>query len=216
VRGSISFVVVMLLAGASLEGQAGPRGSQPAKIVKPEAPPAPAHAPAPVVDAHVAPAKPVVQGTAKPVAQGEAKPAVHVEARPGAQPAAKPTEHAEAKPAAHAETKPAAPVPAKPGVQAAAKPGAPPPPAPAKPPARTLEQAAESIAAALAARGVRAPSRSRSDSEPAAPRAPRIKRYALFWPPDDTKWDVQWPIISGRVALTWDEPSETSHQPASD
>jgi len=195
-RGALSFVVVMLLAGASLEGQAGPRGSQPAKIVKAEAPAAPAHAPAPVVEAHVAPAKPVVQGAAKPVVQVEAKPVVQA--------------------AVHGETKAVAPAPAKPGVQTAATPGAPAAPAPAKPPARTLEQAAESIAAALAARGVKAPSRARSDSEPAAPRAPRIKRYALFWPPDDTKWDVQWPIISGRVALTWDDAPETSHQPASD
>ena len=190
-RGAISFVVVMLLAGASLEGQAGPRGTQPAKVVKPEAPPAQAHAPAPVVDAHVAPAKPVVQGAAKP--------AVHVEAKP------------EAKPAAHAETK-AVPPPAKPGVQAAAKPAA---PVPAKPPVKSLEEAAESIAAALKARGVRPPSRARAESEPVA-RAPRIKRYALYWPPDDTTWDVKWPVISGRVALTWDEPSETSNQPASD
>ena len=189
-RGAISFVVVMLLAGASLEGQAGPRGSQPARAVKAEAPPAAAHAPAPVVDAHVAPAKPVVQGAAKPVVHGEAKPAVHGEAKP-AMPAP-------AKPVAHGEAKPLAPA------------------APAKPPAKTLEQAAESIAAALAARGLKRPARTESQAERPAPPAPRIKRYALYWPPDDTKWDVRWPVISGRVALTWDDPSESSNQPASD
>jgi hypothetical protein len=187
VRGPISFVIVMLLAGASLEGQAGPRGTQPAKVVKPEAPPAKAHAPAPVVDAHVAPAKPVVQGAV----QGAVQPAVQ-----GA-----------AKPAAHAETKPAA------QAAATAKPVA---PAPAKAPTKSLEEAAESIAAALKARGVRPPSRARAESEPPAPRAPRLKRYALYWPPDDTKWDVQWPVISGRVALTWGDTLESSNQPASD
>ena len=208
-RGPISFVIVMLLAGASLEGQAGPRGTQPAKVVKPEAPPAKAHAPAPVVDAHVAPAKPVVQ----PAVQRAAKPVTHAETKPPAEPTAKPGAHAETKPAAQQPAKPGAPAAAaaKPAAHAAAtaKPVA---PAPAKAPTKSLEEAAESIAAALKARGVRRSSRARAESEPSAP---RLKRYALYWPPDDTKWDVQWPVISGRVALTWDEPSESSDRPAS-
>lgn len=159
-RSILSFVVVMMLASASLEGQAGPRGSaQPPKVVKVETPPVPVPTPKPAADTHAAP----IAGT----------------------------NVAPAKPVAHAPEKPAAP------------------------PVKTLEQAAESIAAALAARGVRPAARTASASAAPAVRAPRIKRYSLYWPADDTHWDVQWPVISGRVALTWDEPAAAS-EPASD
>lgn len=149
-RHAISFVVVMMLAGASLEGQAGPRGSaQPVKAVRVETPPIPVPAAKPVVDTHAAP----VAGTQV---------------------------------------------------------------APAKPPVRTLEQAAESIAAALAARGVKPAPRPSSDSPaPRIARAPRVPRYSLRWLEDDLHWDVQWPVVSNRVALTWQESDATSH-PASD
>jgi hypothetical protein len=151
VRAAVSFVVVILLAGATLEGQE----HAPAKTA------APAHQPA-------APAKPTV---APP------KPAVH---------------------------------------EATAKPTVAPAAAPAKPPVRTLEQAAEAIAAALAARGVKPASRPLAlRGRPAPAREPRMKRYSLYWPEDDIDWQVQWPIISGRVALSWDDPA-TAREPASD
>jgi len=52
---------------------------------------------------------------------------------------------------------------------------------------------------------------------PAPPRAPRVKRYSLFWPGEDIYWNVQWPIITGRVALTWEQaPEEDQDLPASD
>jgi hypothetical protein len=54
---------------------------------------------------------------------------------------------------------------------------------------------------------------------PAPPRAPRLKRYTLYWPEEDIHWDVRWPIITGRVALAWDEepkPEEAQDLPASD
>ena len=170
-RGAVSFVVVMLLASASLEGQAGPRGGapQPAKVVKVETPPVPVAKPA--ADAHAAPVAGTKVAPAKPVA------------------------HAPAAPVAPAE-------PAKPA---------------AKPPARTLEQAAEAIAAALAARGAKPAARAAAATHSSAPvvRAPRVKRYTLNWPADDTQWDVRWPVVSSRVALTWEDPSDSAEPVAS-
>jgi hypothetical protein len=146
VRAAVSFVVVMLLAGATLEAQD--------------------HAPA-----KAAPAKPTV---APP------KPVVHEAPKPPAAPAAKPAA-----------------------------------PAATKPPARTLEEAAEAIAAALAARGVKPAARPLALRGTPAPRAPRIPRYSLYWPDDDIDWQVQWPIVSGRVALSWDD-ADPAQEPASD
>jgi hypothetical protein len=202
VHAVISFVVVMMLAGASLEGQghgapkaedatnmgAGPRGSSPdspapapAKPVVPPAAAKPGVAPAPV---QVAPAAGAHVGQPKPPAAP-----------------AKPDAHAAAGPA-----KPGAPVPAAQAAQ------------PAKSPVKSLGQAAESTAAALAAsrrRSSRAASARPSGSAAGAEHAPAVKRYSLFWPPDDTVWRVQWPIITGRVALQWDDQPETVDQPAS-
>jgi len=33
----------------------------------------------------------------------------------------------------------------------------------------------------------------------------RSMRYAVRWPSEPVHWQVQWPMPTGRVALTWPE-----------
>jgi hypothetical protein len=150
---------------------------------------APAHAPAKPADGHAAtPAKPTVAPAAVQVAP--------------------------AKPDAHGAAK--APAGAPQAIQAPKAPEA--LQAPSKDRPRSLEEAAEAIAAALAARGMRPAARRPLSltGAPAPPRAPNVKRYTLYWPEEDIHWDVQWPIITDRVALTWGDEPEAEDRPASD
>lgn len=87
-------------------------------------------------------------------------------------------------------------------VVAGAKPAAAPSKPPAPAPKKTLEQAAEAIAAKLASR-TPAPDRLSRPPAPARPRVTRVPRITLRWPADDIQWDVQWPTPSDRVVLSW-------------
>jgi hypothetical protein len=89
----------------------------------------------------------------------------------------------------------------KPAVEPAKAPAA--KPAAVKP-HRSLEEAAEAIAAALAARAG-APRPPRVMGGAPAPRAAaptyRGPRYQVRWP--DLQWEVEWPAESERLSLDW-------------